>query len=105
MIYETKSIFKISLHAGCPATAFDSLGPSLTLALMRCPYDAVGSLPRLVIVERCTALAVVTRRVVSAHTLAMDLQSKHGWTFFFPPCCQLTTSVIIEPAISLPVSI
>lgn len=77
MIYETKSSFKISLHGACPTTAFDSLARSLTLALMRCPYDAVGSLPRLVVVERCTALAVVTSCVVSAHTLAMDLPGKH----------------------------
>lgn len=86
VIYETKSIFKISLHAVCPTTAFDSLAPSLTLALMRCPYDAVGGLPRLVIVERCTALAVVASCVVSAHTLAMDLPGKHHrkeivWSF------------------------
>lgn len=42
------------------------------LALMRCPYDAIGSLPGLVVVEWCTALAVVTSCVVSANTLAMD---------------------------------
>lgn len=58
-------------------SAFDSLAPSLTLALMRRPYDAVGSLPGLVIIERCTALAVVTGCVVSADTLAMDLPGKH----------------------------
>lgn len=58
-------------------SAFDSLAPSLTLALMRCPNDAVGSLPGLVIVERSTALAMITRCVMSANTLAMDLAGKH----------------------------
>lgn len=72
-IYENKSICEISLHAVCPTTAVDSAAPSLTLALVRCPCDAVGRLPGLVIVERCTALAVVAGRVVSAHTLPLDL--------------------------------
>lgn len=64
-------------------SAFDSLAPSLTLALVRCPYDAVGSLPGSVIVERSTALAVVASRVVSANTLAMDLPGKQKiiWTY------------------------
>lgn len=65
------------LHAVHPTTAFDSPGPSLTLALVRRPNDAVGSLPWLVIEERCTALAVGTSCVVSAHALAMDLRGKH----------------------------
>lgn len=76
VIYETKSIFEISLHAVCPTPAFDSLAPSLTLALMRRPCDAIGRLPRLVVVERSTALAVVAGCVVSAHTLPMDLPGK-----------------------------
>lgn len=56
-------------------TEVTALGVTVTLALlalMRCPYDAVGRLPGLVIVERCTALAVVTGCVVSADTLAVD---------------------------------
>ena len=65
-------------------SAFDSPAPSLTLALMRCPCDAVGSLPGLVIVEWGAALAVLPGRIVSAHTLAMDLPGKqhtqkHGY--------------------------
>lgn len=40
------------------------------------PDDAVGSLPGLVIVERGTALAVLTGRVVSADTPAVDLAGK-----------------------------
>lgn len=56
-------------------TEVTALGLAVTLALlalMRCPCDAVGSLPGLVIVERGAALAVLPGRVVSAHTLAMD---------------------------------
>ena len=45
----------------------------LTLTLVRRPYDAVGRLPRLVVVERRTALTVVASRVVFAHALPMDL--------------------------------
>lgn len=87
MIYETKPTCEIRLHAVCPTSAFDSLAPSLTLALMRRPCDAVGSLPGLVIVERRTALAVVTGCVVSAHTLAVNLSGKRHrkkviWIFF-----------------------
>lgn len=48
-------------------------GPSLTLALVRRPHDAVGRLPGPVVVQRCAALAVVASRVVPAHTLAVDL--------------------------------
>lgn len=56
-----------------------SAAPSLTLALVWSPHDAVGSLPGLVVVERCAALAVVASCVVSAHTLPVDLSSKyHG---------------------------
>lgn len=81
MIYETKSISEISLHAVCPTPAFDSLAPSLTLALMRRPCDAIGRLPRLVVVERSAALAVVAGCVVSAHTLPMDLQKQNYFEF------------------------
>lgn len=97
---------------------FDSLAPSLTLAHMRCPYDTVGGLPRLVIVERCTALAVVTGCVMSAHALAVDLSgqrtrdqavSKYCNVLYFQSpsgfhCVPLglqvgwlTTPVVIEP--------
>lgn len=57
------------------STEVTALGMTVALALlafMRCSYDAVGSLPGLVIVERCTALAVVTACVMSANTLAVD---------------------------------
>lgn len=40
---------------------------------MWCTHDAVGRLPRQVIVERGTALAVVAGRVVSANAFAVDL--------------------------------
>lgn len=44
---------------------------------MWCSYDAIGSLPGLVIVERCTMFTVITGCIVSANTLAMDLPGKH----------------------------
>lgn len=47
--------------------------PSLTPTLARRPADAVGRLPRLVVVERRAALAVLTGGVVPAHALAVDL--------------------------------
>lgn len=57
----------------CPASAFDSFTPSLTLALVRRPDNAVGRLPRAVVVERGAALAVVAGGVVPAHARAVDL--------------------------------
>lgn len=77
MIYDAKFILGIGLCC-VSYSAFDSPARSLTLALMRCPYDAIGSLPGLVIVEWCTALTVVTSCVVSANTLAMDLPGKQN---------------------------
>jgi len=74
VIYGTKFIFKTTCCVSY--SAFDPLAPSLTLALMWRPDDAVGSLPGLVIVERGTALAVLTGRVVSADTPAVDLAGK-----------------------------
>lgn len=73
LIHETNSILQKRHHALCPAFALDSLAPSLTLALVWRPDNAVGSLPRPVVVERCAALAVLASRVVPAHTLAVDL--------------------------------
>lgn len=47
--------------------------PSLTPALVRRPVDAVGSLPRPLVVEGRAALTVLSGGVVPAHTLAVDL--------------------------------
>lgn len=46
---------------------------TLTLAFTRCSYDAVGSLPGLVIVEGNAVLTVVAGSVVFTHTFPMDL--------------------------------
>lgn len=69
----------------CVLLPRSTLPPSLlTLALVRRPYDAVGGLPGLVVVERGAALAVVASCVVSAHALPVDLPGKrHGQSFFF----------------------
>lgn len=56
-----------------PSAVIDSGVPSLTLTLVRRPGETVGRLPGSVVVERRTALTVVTSCVVSAHTLSMDL--------------------------------
>lgn len=77
LVYETESIFKRRHRA----SARDPLAPSLTLALVRRADNAVGSLPRSVVVEGRAAAAVVAGGVVPAHTLAVDLpvtQQKEG---------------------------
>lgn len=43
---------------------------------MRRPRQAVGGLPRSVVVEWQAALAVVARRVVPAHAPAVDLRAR-----------------------------
>lgn len=69
---------------------------SLTLALVWRPDNAVGSLPRSVVVERCAALAVVTSGVVPAHTLAVDLPFKSADRkhMFEKCCCFFLTSLV-----------
>lgn len=80
MIHETKFILKLGLPAARPAPQ-STLGPSLTLTLVRRPHDAVGRLPGPVVVERRTALAVLAGCVVSADALSVDLLGKRN-TFY-----------------------
>lgn len=49
---------------------------ALTLAWVALPAASIGCSPGLVVVERCTPLAVIARCVVGTHTLARYLRSR-----------------------------